>query len=52
MKIFNWTKNIPKDELNEVIRILDKDGIVIFPTETVYGIGVNAKSKKSHKQII
>ena len=47
MKIFNWTKNIPKDELNEVIRILDKDGIVIFPTETVYGIGVNAKSKKA-----
>lgn len=44
MKYYNWKDGINEDELNEVINILNNDGIVIFPTETVYGIGGNALS--------
>lgn len=46
MKYYNWKDEINKDELNEVIDILNNDGVVIFPTETVYGIGGNALSEK------
>lgn len=46
MKYYNWKDGINEDELNEVIKILNNDGIVIFPTETVYGIGGNALSDK------
>lgn len=45
-KYFNWQDDINQDELNEVVQILKSDGIVIFPTETVYGIGGNALSNK------
>lgn len=39
---YNWKNKIDKDELLKVINILKNNGIVIFPTETVYGIGGNA----------
>lgn len=51
MKVFDWTTNIDKNELNEVIKMINNDGIIIFPTETVYGIGVNAKSEKAIKKL-
>ena len=44
-RYYDWKNNIKKDELNEVVNILKNDGIVIFPTETVYAIGGNALSK-------
>ncbi|MCX7988060.1 MAG: L-threonylcarbamoyladenylate synthase [Thermodesulfovibrio sp.] len=31
--------------IDEVIRILQKDGIIIYPTETLYGIGVKYDNK-------
>lgn len=43
-KYYDWKENIEKNELQEVIQILKSNGIVIFPTETVYGIGGNALS--------
>lgn len=42
MKCYDWHTDIPKTELREVVTILKNDGIIIFPTETVYGIGGNA----------
>ncbi len=42
MKIFDWTNNIKNEELDEVVNALNNDKIVVFPTETVYGIGSNA----------
>lgn len=42
MKIFDWTNNIKEEELVEVIKALNNDKIVVFPTETVYGVGGNA----------
>lgn len=50
-KIFDWTNEIKKEELQETINVLKNDGIVIFPTETVFGIGCNAKSLKAVKKL-
>ncbi len=50
-KIFNWIKSIKKGELNECVTTLKNGGIVIFPTDTVYGIGTNAFCKQSVKKI-
>lgn len=44
---FDWKKNIDEDELNIVIEVLKKDGLVLVPTETVYGIAANACSNEA-----
>lgn len=50
-KLYDW-KNVIKDgELDEVVDIIKRDGIVVFPTETVYGIGGNALSENVIKNI-
>ena len=46
IKYYNWQDSIKKEELQDIINVLKNDGVVIFPTETVYGIGCNAFSKK------
>lgn len=48
---YDWKNYIDDDELNNVVTVLKKDGIVIFPTETVYGIGGNALSKNAIDKI-
>jgi L-threonylcarbamoyladenylate synthase len=46
--ILRVDQNNPKpDEVMEGARVLNEGGLVIFPTETVYGIGCNAFSGKS-----
>ena len=50
-KYFNWERNIKEEELKRVVNILDNDGIIIFPTDTVYGIGCNCFSTKAIKKI-
>ena len=50
-KIYNWSENINENELDNCIEVLRNEGIVIFPTETVYGIGANAYCEKSVKKI-
>lgn len=50
-KIFDWKENINKKELEEVIEVLKNDGIIIFPTDTVYGIGGNCFSEKAIRKI-
>ena len=42
MKILNWIDKIDKQELADVSNTLKKGGLVIFPTETVYGLGALA----------
>ena len=42
MKVFDWTKEIKKDELEYVTKALNEDKLIVFPTETVYGIAGNA----------
>lgn len=50
-KIFDWKENINKEELEEVIEVLKNDGIIIFPTDTVYGIGCNCFSEEAIRKI-
>lgn len=50
-KIFDWRNNINKDEMKLVINTLKNDGIIIFPTDTVYGIGCNCFSEKAIERI-
>lgn len=45
-KYYNWKEKVNEYELNEVIDILKNNGIIVFPTETVYGIGGNALSNQ------
>lgn len=47
MKIYNWQEQIREDELREIKNTLANGGTVIFPTETVYGIGANALDEKA-----
>ena len=47
MKIFNWKEQIKETELEEVNKSLKNGELVIFPTETVYGIGANATNSKA-----
>lgn len=49
--IYNWKQEINKLELKKVGEELRKDNLVVFPTETVYGIGANAFSKEAIEKI-
>lgn len=41
-KYFNWKNGIDKKELEYCVQILQNGGVIVFPTETVYAIAVNA----------
>lgn len=41
------TKVVSEDELDIVCEIVSQDGVVAFPTETVYGLGVRFNSEKA-----
>ncbi|HLA03998.1 MAG TPA: L-threonylcarbamoyladenylate synthase [Patescibacteria group bacterium] len=46
LKIANDMKDqSPEDQIKEAVKILKKGGIVIFPTDTVYGIGCRFDDK-------
>ena len=47
MKALNWKNNINESELKKVSECLESGGLVVFPTETVYGLGAIATNKKS-----
>ena len=48
MKLMNI---LTKENLKEIKEILDQDGIIIYPTDTVYGIGCNCYSEKALKKL-
>ena len=50
-KYFDWKNNIDESELNKIKEILDNDGVIIFPTDTVYGIACNCFSEKAIKKV-
>ena len=46
-KILKINPNFPQEDLiKEAAGVLRKGGLVAFPTETVYGIGVNLLDKR------
>ena len=40
-KIFDWKEKINESELDEISSAIKEGKLVIFPTETVYGIGAS-----------
>lgn len=49
--IFDWKENINEKELKRVIEVIKSDGIVLVPTETVYGIAANALSDEACQRV-
>ena len=43
--------NIPKQSLDEAVSLLQRNEVVAFPTETVYGLGANALNGEAVKKI-
>lgn len=50
-KIIDFKKEIKEEELKEIGNCLRNGNLVIFPTETVYGIGANALNEEAVDQI-
>ena len=50
-KIYNWKKEIKLDELNNIRQALENGELIVFPTETVYGIGACAFDKNAAQKI-
>ena len=50
-EIYDWKNKINENELNNVIDTLKDNGLVILPTETVYGLAASAFSDEACKKI-
>lgn len=51
MQIINLKDKIDEEKLKEAAYVIKSGGVVVFPTETVYGIGVNAYSESAVKKL-
>ncbi len=49
--LLNWEDEIDEEELQKVIKVLNNDGVIIFPTDTVYGLACNAFSDRAINKI-
>ena len=49
--IFDWKNGINNKELDKCVDIIKKGGIIIFPTDTVYGIAADAQNEKAVRKI-
>lgn len=47
MKIIDFKNSINKEGLDEISKVINDGGLVIFPTETVYGIGADATNREA-----
>ncbi|MBO4395119.1 MAG: threonylcarbamoyl-AMP synthase [Eubacterium sp.] len=52
-QIISWdsTDGYKPDDLDQAVKILKNGGLVVFPTETVYGLGCNGRSEKAAKKV-
>lgn len=49
---YNWKENTNTEELKVVCNLIKNGEIIVFPTETVYGIGANAFDEKACRENI
>ncbi len=49
--IYDFKQNVKKSELDQIVKIINSGGIIVFPTETVYGIGADATRDDAVKKI-
>ncbi|MHB8362096.1 MAG: L-threonylcarbamoyladenylate synthase [Patescibacteria group bacterium] len=55
MKIFkveNINSKFKNKELEEIVNTINRDGIIIYPTDTAYAIGVNAESDIATEKLL
>lgn len=45
-------KRYKKNEIDELVSILKKDGVISIPTDTVYGICARVSTKKAHDKLV
>jgi L-threonylcarbamoyladenylate synthase len=50
MRVLNWAAS-PKDVLETAVDCLQHHGLVAFPTDTLYGLGVDALSNKAVRRL-
>lgn len=50
-KVFDWQNKVKEKELKQCVETLKQGGIIVFPTETVYGIGANAYDEHAVRKI-
>lgn len=52
MKIFDAKNNrLSSREISEIVDVLKNGGVIVYPTETVYGLGCNVFDKNALKKI-
>ena len=51
MKNMKLIKELTNESLKDIQEVLDRDGIIIFPTDTVYGIACNCYSIEGLKKL-
>ncbi len=44
-------KELNEETIKEIVKVVEEDGIIIFPTDTVYGIGCNCYSIEGLKKL-
>ena len=50
-KFLDFKKNIDYEKLKKSAEVLKQGGLVVFPTETVYGIGTNGLNESAIKKL-
>ena len=52
MKILKTNlNNVDKKVIGEAIQVLGDDGVILYPTDTVYGLGANIFNRKAVKRV-
>ncbi len=49
--LLDWEEEIDEEDLERIVDILNHDGIIIFPTDTVYGLACNCFSERAINKI-
>lgn len=52
MKILKTNQNeVDKNVIDEAVKVLADGGVILYPTDTVYGLGVNIFNRKAVKKV-
>ncbi|NBC58904.1 MAG: threonylcarbamoyl-AMP synthase, partial [Bacteroidetes bacterium] len=46
-----YQDNPSQKHIQEIVKVLKDDGLIIYPTDTVYGLGCDINSKKALEKI-
>lgn len=46
-----YEENPSEKEIHKIVKVLKNDGLIIYPTDTVYGLGCDINSKKALEKI-